>query len=103
MLKPEQYPIGSHTTTSNIDTHGIYPEDQISFESMRKAIELIKPVKKMRIEICKKHYKLLQKQLPKIDSIWGGLSGIPVTIRPYLKKIRMYEESTTNDKAAGGK
>ena len=89
-------------TTTGISTFGLYPGDNLTFKALKKAIKKIKPLPKMKIEVCKKHYKLLNKIIkedkPKgnMEGIYavsgnlGRLYGIPVYIRPYLKKVRIY-------------
>jgi GMP synthase PP-ATPase subunit len=73
---------------------------EITIESMREAIEKLEnvdPIREKRYEMCKKHAKLLVKQCgttAKKDFLMGGtigeLYGVPIKIRPYLKKIRVY-------------
>lgn len=81
--------------------------EDITLESILDATMKLTPIKKMRIEVSKKHAKLLLKEfadtLPdrklldvneKHSSLYNGqigsLYGVPVRIRKYLKKLRIY-------------
>jgi len=71
---------------------------EITLESIREGVEDIEPMPAQKIEVSKKHYKLLAKVfgVSKNDDIltsgMAQLYGIPVYIRPYLKKLRLYTE-----------
>lgn len=77
--------------------------NEITMESIKEASELLHPIKEQRIEVSKKHYKQLRKNFIKEDKssglrdsmnsgFIGELFGIPIFIRPYLKKLRLYTE-----------
>jgi hypothetical protein len=69
----------------------------LTLESIREAVEKLKPFRKQWIEVSKKHYKQLAKMAGTPENqvtIGGSLYGIPVHIRPYLKKVRLYTEKT---------
>ena len=72
---------------------------EITLNDIKKAISLIKPIPKQHFEMCKKHWRLLKKELRNKDNspefMYGNLGafgGIDVIIKPYLKKVRLYTE-----------
>lgn len=83
-----------------ISTYSSMPVKDITLEDMAEAMKLLKPMPRQKLVMCKKHFKLLSQRLPKYEShanpmypsILGELGGIPIEIRPYLKKVRLYEE-----------
>lgn len=94
----------NQTRSNHINTYGLYPGDNLTLGDIEKAVKKMKPLPRMRMEVCKKHSKLLKKLLQDdtkktgLDGLttvaghMGHLYGIPVYIRPYLKKIRIYTE-----------
>lgn len=83
--------------TSTYSTEKIKP---ITFADMEDAVKKLKPLPKQKIEVSKKHWKLLKKSLKDStpnNSPFNSISSIqeiPVFIRPYLKKLRLYTEKT---------
>jgi hypothetical protein len=72
-----------------------YETLELTIDSMCEVIKNIAPVKKQRIEVCKKHYLVLAKRFgatKKTMTLVGSLYGIDVYTRPYLKKARIYTE-----------
>jgi len=73
-------------------------EDEMTIESISQAVLLIKQPYEQKLEMCRKHWKSLSKELENKSSAnpeylkfnVGALGGIPVIIKPYLKKIRLY-------------
>lgn len=68
----------------------------LTIEDVRSAVAMLdsnKPLKKIleRIEICKKHWKQLEKEAVfKKSEDWGGLSGVTVVVKPHIKKARLF-------------
>ena len=86
---------GSGVTYTDIVKQG----EEITLDKMFEAIKTLPaPLKKVRIEISRKFYKKLETQLKErpdlsgFSNLKGYLGGIAVTIRPYLKKVRIVEE-----------
>ena len=70
-------------------------EEALTLDDIKKAMDALpKPISTIqRIEICKKHWKMLEKHTEiksTASPMFGTLSGIQVIIKPYLKKPRIY-------------
>jgi hypothetical protein len=81
-------------------TYSVNESKPLNLNDMVEAIKTIKPIKKQRIEVSIKHYKLLNKVLteaiPARINLFDNLAcmyGIPITIKKYLKKVRLYTEN----------
>ena len=74
--------------------------EDITLDDLVRTKELLKSIVPpyKRIEMCKKHWKLISKQLTKAEDVEDrfmpnfatGFLGIQVVVKPYLKKVRMY-------------
>lgn len=71
---------------------------EIDLDSMLEAIKNFPPMPKFpeKVEMCKKHWKQLEKDLKVKDvniNEFGGIGslyGIRIVVKPYLKKARVY-------------
>ena len=77
------------------------------WDTKKEAEEALTDHPKRKLEVCKKHYKLLLKLCPTdkphiARGIVGQLYGIPVRVRPYLKKLRIYTENNLSGKGGVG-
>jgi len=68
--------------------------DTLTIDDIVKAVDTLpKPIDIIdHIEICKKHWKELEKhcELRSGDPMWSSLSGIKVVIHPYLRKAKLF-------------
>ena len=79
----------------NTSTYTNTKYEPLTLDDVKKAVDsLPKPIAIIeRIEICRKHWKELEKHTEIKDcasDMWGHLSGIQVIIKPYLKKVKLY-------------
>ena len=75
-----------------------YPEEQLTFKDLKKYIKKLPKETELveKIEICKKHWKELRQHLYMeevkhegvLRGMMGGISGIVIVVKPYLKKLR---------------
>ena len=96
MTKPQKIEGGKENTT--------YCDKQfadLTLEDITEAISKIEVLPKKKMVMCRKHWFLLRKALEIKDTSnpmfrqfgVGSLTGIPVEIKPYLKKVRIYTET----------
>ena len=79
-----------NTTFSNQKTFELRFDDVVKAVTQLEAGEPVKLLE--RIELCKKHWEQLKKEVPLRESCQelSPLFGVRVIVRPYLKKARLY-------------
>lgn len=73
--------------------------EDVTFDDLVRTSNMLKKLKPPYevIQMCKKHWKLLSKQLKAVETVEDkfmpyfatGMLGMRVEIKPYLKKVRL--------------